>query len=161
MTFIVEVPRRVWNETWDGLRERSRGPKETGCVWGGERRDNLLRTTEVVFFDFLPGTRRGALSHVLSKEGAAALFELLSERGLEIIADIHTHPPKMPQLSWIDEEHPIEYRVGLLALVVPGYAEARPSLGGIGAHEYLGELRWRTWPLKEKRARLRLIEDPR
>jgi hypothetical protein len=161
MSYVVEVSRKVWKDTWGGLRERSRGPTEAGCVWGGERLADLLRATEVLFFDALPGTRRSALSHVLSKDGAAALFESMSARGLDIIADIHTHPAGMPELSWIDEQHPIEYRVGLLALVVPGYARHRPALSGIGAHEYLGDLRWRAWPLKERRARLRIVDQQR
>jgi hypothetical protein len=60
-----------------------------------------------------------------------------------IIADIHTHPTDWVDLSDTDAAHPIEYRPGLLALVLPFFARRKPGLRGVGVHEYLGNGQWR------------------
>ena len=37
---------------------------------------------------------------------------------------------------------PIEYRVGLLAFVLPTFAQGAPDLGRTGVHTYLGDGEW-------------------
>ncbi|MGE0710321.1 MAG: hypothetical protein AB7N76_13590 [Planctomycetota bacterium] len=93
--------------------------------------------------DDLGEVNSGALHHRTPTATTRALFELLRSRELEILADVHTHPSDWVELSPVDQEHPIEYRVGLLALVIPRFAAGERSIDACGLHEYLGDLRWR------------------
>lgn len=138
----VRVPLRLWLDTWGGLEARGAGRREAACVWAGPT-ESAGRVNEVVFLDDLGEVCSGALHHRTPTATTRALFELLRSRGLEILADVHTHPSDWVELSQVDQEHPIEYRVGLLALVIPGFAVGEPSLDACGLHEYLGDLRWR------------------
>lgn len=143
MTAPINVSSEIWLATWEGLRERGNGLREAACVWAGRRRQGRWSVEDVIFIDDLPGTHASALRHSTSPKASAALFGILRSRNLAIAADIHTHPDDWVGLSEIDQLHPIEYRVGLIALVLPWYGEVVPSLHVTGVHEYAGDGEWR------------------
>jgi proteasome lid subunit RPN8/RPN11 len=153
------VPRALWTKTWKGLRTRGGGSRETACVWVGTRDGVVERAHEVIFLDDLPGTAGRRLQHRTSREAVVMLLSRARDLGMVIVCDIHTHPSDWVDLSLVDQEHPIEYRVGLLALVLPNFAGGKPDIEGVGVHEYAGDGRWHTFPPEAFAARLRLVEE--
>lgn len=152
---VAHVSSSDWSLTWQGLKSRGGEERETACVWGGRRLDDEEFVEGVYFLDDL-GTSRGRLYHRTPREATVALFHALRQKGHVIIADMHTHPGPWVGLSPTDEEHPIEYRRGLLALVLPFFARGEPNLRGVGAHEYLGDGRWRRLRAAETTKRIRI-----
>lgn len=148
------ISSELWERTWLGLRARGYGQREAACVWAGESSDLEERVSEVIFLDDLPGVESFALQHRTTRKATAVLFEQLREKRLSIVADVHTHPEEWVDLSWVDKAHPIEYRPGLTALVLPGYATGAPSLKETGVHVYLGDGEWRH--LKGFRAQMKV-----
>ena len=136
------VPHDIWLETWTGLRKRGAGRREAACIWGGYRTDAQETVEAVLFFDDFGPTIAGALSHRTPRDVTTAAFSRLRESGFVIVADVHSHPDEWVGLSPVDRAHPIEYRVGLRAVVLPHYAIGEPSIRGVGLHEYLGNGRW-------------------
>lgn len=134
----------LWRSTWEGLHARGDGERETACVWAGTRDRDVETAETIIFLDDLPGTIGRRLQHRTSREAVAALFARTRELGLVIVADIHTHPADWVDLSLVDQAHPIEYRIGLLAMVLPDFADGAPELTRTGVHEYLGDGRWKT-----------------
>jgi proteasome lid subunit RPN8/RPN11 len=153
----IIVTQELWNHTWFGLRDRGKGRRETACIWGGHRVGPADSVQSVIFLDDLPGVRAGTRYHQMSRPTILALFKILRERREVIVADIHTHPEGWVDLSPTDTEHPIEFRPGLPALVIPHFAKTAPTAERLGLHEYLGEGAWRMLSAAEIRAVLGVV----
>lgn len=145
----IVVSLMLWQSTWNGLRTRGAATRESACVWGGKRTVAADIATSVTFLDDLPGVRAGTRYHRLTRETIDALFAILRSNKEMIVADIHTHPGCWVDLSPTDAEHPIEYRPGLPAIVIPYFAMGAPALDGLGLHEYVGDGEWRMLEQKE------------
>ena len=147
----------VWTSTWSGLRERGQSERETACVWLGKREGSIERAHVAVFLDDLPGTVGRRLQHRTSRTAVDMLLMRSRELGMVIVADIHTHPADWVDLSDIDRLHPIEYRIGLLALILPDFAASRPNLQRVGVHEYIGDGDWKTFRAQDAARRVRIV----
>lgn len=159
MERTLVLPQTLWCNTWIGLQQRSHGVRETACVWLGDRNGEEETAREVIFLDDLPGTVGHHLQHRTSRDAVRIVLDRARALGLSIVGDVHTHPGTWVDLSEIDRAHPIEYRIGLLALVLPAFAEGPPSLQGVGVHEYLGAGAWKMFDSADVPKRLILHED--
>ena len=65
------------------------------------------------------------------------------DRGLTVVADVHTHPGAADQ-SGSDRAHPIIARAGHLALIVPNFAAPPVKRETLGIYRYCGGGRWKT-----------------
>ena len=155
----LTVARRLWLATWEGLRRCGGGRREAACVWVGTREGSEEQAREVIFLDDLPGTIGRRLQHRTSRAAVATVLERAREMGFVIVADIHTHPGAWVDLSEVDQEHPIEYRLGLLALVLPNFATSTPDVSTVGVHEYVGDGQWSTFENEAVEHRLRIVDD--
>lgn len=144
------IPHNLWQLTWAGLAQRGSGKVEAFCVWAGDRTSSSLQVKEVIFLDDLPGVQGFPLFHKISREAVARLFEILKSKSLDLIADVHTHPEEWVDLSQIDQENPLEYRVGFYSVVLPYFGKSDPSLDLTGLHRYTGSLKWKTLSAQEK-----------
>lgn len=145
------MPLTIWERTWSGLRRRGAGAKESAAVWAGRRCAELEHVEAVYFMDDYAGGEQCAGYHRVPVEALTEFFATLQQQRQVIIADIHTHPGDWVGLSALDEENPIEYRVGLPAIVLPRFALPRPSLSICGVHIYMGGGRWRTLSGRRKK----------
>lgn len=139
----IIVSRTAWEQTWTGLLARGSGRRETACVWAGTREDACDVVRHVAFIDDQDEVRGAPYSHVAAPAAVARVLADLRMRGLVIVADLHTHPSNWVGLSDIDQANPIEFRVGLIALVLPNFASGERLISRVGVHEYVGEKRWR------------------
>lgn len=153
---ILHVSRPLWALTWSGLRSRSGGVREAACVWSGDRAAEKWIVRSVHFLEDFGPVNAGALFHRASRECVAQLFAEMRRRGESLIADVHVHPDAWVDLSPTDETHPIEYRIGLLAVVLPYFASRAPNLLSAGVHEYVATSEWRRLPDEEVSARVLL-----
>jgi hypothetical protein len=152
------VPSTIWHETWKGLRAHGDGKREAACIWGGDRSATAETARAVYFFDELPSTSGGALHHKVTASGVARILSELRRNGHVIVGDVHTHPSSWVDLSPIDQKNPVEFRLGLLAFVLPNFAQDAPDLARTGVHEYLGQKRWRRLATSEAQERVLIGE---
>lgn len=155
---VAIIRRAVWMETLQRLHQAGGGANEAGCVWVGHRKDNLLEVTRGIFFDELSFVRAEALSLVLPPQAFREIARLCKPHGEQILVDVHTHPKDWVGQSPVDMANPIEFRVGLLALIIPNYATDHaipPTKAGL--HEYLGERRWRAFEADDIARRLIVV----
>jgi hypothetical protein len=153
---IITISYSNWHLTWQRLRASSNGQAESACIWAGERRQGNEEVQKVYFLDELPNVQRARLYHRTSREATSRLFEELRRAGHSIIADVHTHPTDWVGLSQTDEAHPIEYRIGLVALVFPFFATGKMELSRVGVHEYLGSGEWNQLTSEEATSRIQI-----
>ncbi|HEX5435579.1 MAG TPA: hypothetical protein VFW98_00360 [Gemmatimonadaceae bacterium] len=73
--------------------------------------------------------------------GYAPLWHLCRETGLQVVADVHTHPGIARQ-SGTDRSHPMIAVRGHIAVIVPDFARRQPALEDLGIYEYRGGHQW-------------------
>ena len=154
MSPVIVIPTRLWELTWARLAQDSQGVRESACVWAGERLKDRWIVQEVAFLDDLCGVRASRLQHRTTRPALEHLFTRLRTGGWQVVADVHTHPGNWVDLSPVDRRHPIEHRIGLVAMVLPQYAAGCPSRDHIGVHDYEGSYQWRRWTHAEVLERL-------
>lgn len=143
----IEIPRLLWWRLVGELAARSQGRRESGAFLLRRAAANERRVRAFVCYDDLD-------SHCLvgtiefHGDGYSALWRLCRERGLEVVADIHTHPGAGVGQSGVDARNPMLALPGHVALIAPHYGRnSRLSLSGIGIHVFQGRGRWIShWP---------------
>lgn len=132
--------RSLWLDTLALLRERGRGHRESGGFLLGRRVDGA-RTVEAFlpYDDVDPNSLTGAI--LFDGSRMDTVWERCRRDGLEVIADIHTHPGGAGQ-SQTDRDNPMIPEVGHVALIVPNFADRPYFPGDIGIYEYQGRRRW-------------------
>jgi proteasome lid subunit RPN8/RPN11 len=79
------------------------------------------------------------------------LWELCKQRGLSVVADVHTHPGGSQQ-SDSDRAHPMISRSGHIALIVPRFAAAPVARAQVGIYRYEGSKCWNPVPAQNRRS---------
>lgn len=136
----------LWNRLLSGLRKRSRGNiRESGAFLLGLRRNGRSRISDFVFYDDLDPNCLD--SGIIRFDGRylGVLWEQCKQRGLTIIADVHTHPGSSEQ-SPSDRAHPMITRVDHLAFILPCFARSPIRRVEIGIYRYKGAKYWDTIP---------------
>ena len=105
---------------------------------GTERR----RVRQFVYYDDLDPRCLESGVVVFDGAGFGPLWRLCRETGLEVIADVHTHPTVARQ-SDADRRHPMIATPGHFALIVPDFATRIPASAELGLYEYAGAHQWR------------------
>jgi proteasome lid subunit RPN8/RPN11 len=155
----VNIPSSLWHKTQKGLATRGAGERESACLWVGQRGKEIWSVKGIIFLDDIPGTISNKRFHHTPKEVVNKIYQVLRKEGLQIIADVHTHPGRDVEMSDLDKNHPIEYRVGLLSLILPNYGFPPITLRNTGFHEYLGNDMWTQIPYRNVIKRITITED--
>ena len=105
---------------------------------GAERR----RVCRFAYYDDLDPNCLDSGIVIFDGGGFGLLWRLCRETGLEVVADVHTHPGIARQ-SDADRRHPMIALAGHFALILPHFAERVPASGELGLYEYAGAHQWR------------------
>ncbi|MGI8428076.1 MAG: hypothetical protein ACR2OB_01940 [Solirubrobacteraceae bacterium] len=137
----ISISRWRWRRLVTELARRGRGDRESGAFLLARTERSPRRVTAVVFFDDLDSAAlNGAIS--IRGEAFARLWEICQERGMRVIADVHTHPGAGVQQSPTDAANPMVARSGHVAIIVPRFAKGSPQPHQIGFHVYQGDRTW-------------------
>jgi len=157
MTHNLIVSQELFDATMRELQHRSGRRRESAAVWAG-RIEGDLWIAEIVRFHHHLCDDSGSWGFLeLTEEGKFALYSELAQKGLRLIALIHTHPGAWVGLSSIDRRNQICSRVGFWSLVVPRYAEQPWRITHFGVHT-LTDDGWQRLRRREILERLRVGE---
>lgn len=138
-------PRALWHGAIVELDRRGEGRRESGAFLLGERRMcggvERRRVHQFVFFDDLDPQCLDTGIIVFDGVGFGPLWQICRETGLEVVADVHTHPGLAVQ-SDADRRHPMIANAGHFALIVPSFAARVPQSAELGLYEYAGAHQW-------------------
>jgi len=116
-----------WYKWWRLMRQlrlRGAGIRESGAFLLGSRTVTGGWVTDFVFYDDIDPYAL-AQGHVhLAGAALNRVWDRCSATGLEVIADVHTHPGSSGQ-SLSDQNHPMIAIRGHTALIVPCFESAR------------------------------------
>ena len=137
-----------WYKWWRLMRQlrlRGAGIRESGAFLLGSRTVTGGWVTDFVFYDDIDPYAL-AQGHVhLAGAALNRVWDRCSATGLEVIADVHTHPGSSGQ-SLSDQNHPMIAIRGHTALIVPNFASSVLNLRGIGIYRHLGARKWFSLP---------------
>lgn len=123
------------------LHRRGNNRHESGAFLLGNRIDGYPVVTRAVFYDDLDRSAYDQGICILHGDSFGKLWALCRERGLEVVADVHTHGGRAGQ-SEADRTNPMIAQAGHLALIVPDFARAPVKPTSLGIYEYMGNHAW-------------------
>jgi len=142
----------LWHRLLAGLRQRGRyGRHESGAFLLGHRRDGRTRIVQFVLYDDLDPKCLDTGIVRFDGRHFGALWDLCKQRGLSVVADVHTHPGGSQQ-SDSDRAHPMISRSGHIALIVPRFATEPVRRSEVGIHRYEGAKHWCPVAAENRRA---------
>ena len=126
------------------LQRRGGGRRESGAFLLARRDKRPRRVVDFIPFDELdPDALNGAISIPAAAFGR--LWDMCAERGLRVIADVHTHPSAGVAQSAIDRNNPMIAVAGHVAIIVPRFAQGQLRLHDMGVHVYGGNRTWESY----------------
>lgn len=134
----LTIDKSLFAEIIGELARRGRGERESGAFLlarAGHPRDGSGRppVVAVAYYDDLdPGCLTGGIT--FTADGYTALAALCRRDGLQVAADIHTHPQRDVRQSPTDAAHPMTALPGHIALIAPRYARGVTSPSDLGVH---------------------------
>lgn len=127
------------------LRRRGGGRRESGAFLLGRRDEQGGTISAFVFYDDIdPGALSRGYVH-LAGPALNKVWERCAATGLEVLADVHTHPGRADQ-SPSDQEHPMIAIRGHTALIIPNFARSALNLRAVGVYRHLGAQKWVVLP---------------
>lgn len=140
----LTVDSTVWRELMNQLKVRGNGERETGAFLLGNKTRRTI--TSFVCYDDLDPQAFASGIIIFNGDGYIPLWQLCADKGLRVLADVHTHPGNWTGQSASDRRHPMIVQKGHIALIVPNYALGKKQLlHRVGIYEFLGEGKWKTW----------------
>jgi proteasome lid subunit RPN8/RPN11 len=133
---VLTASRDLFERTLSGLRDRSRGWRESAAIWSGRvtNGETLWRAERVDFHHELGDDRAGPLRLELSESAKFELYRELNKAGLRLVALLHTHPNEWVEHSFVDARNQICGRVGFWSLVIPWYGREPWQIQAFGIH---------------------------
>lgn len=133
----------MWWSLMRGLRQRGGGVRESGAFLLGRRAGTVGRIEAILYYDDVDPNALTTGIVRLSGRAMNQVWERCANEGLELLADVHTHPGGAEQ-SQSDRDHPMSVLAGHIAIIVPNFAATAFNLQAVGHYRYLGSRRWLT-----------------
>ena len=153
---LLEVPRTLFDALIVDLAKSGRGVKESGAfLLGGQDSSRRFVTSYLMYDKVAPQSSSRHAYVAFTAEEMARAWEHCYAAGLQVVADVHTHPFG-PAQSISDRAHPIVSIAGHLALIVPNFAQGSPQPRNLGVHLFGGVGQWKSMFDAEAHAAIRL-----
>lgn len=141
----VLCPYPLWWTLFQQLKRRGGGARESGAFLLGVKRFEAATVKVIVYYDDIDPDALSSGIVRLSGHAMHAVWQTCANKGLEVVADIHTHPGRAGQ-SRSDQDHPMVAIRGHLAVIAPRFARNAFDLAGIGVYRYRGSKLWDNLP---------------
>ena len=139
----LKMPPPLWQNLLSELRQRGAGERESGAflfATVGSR-----NVSSFIPYDDLDEAALETGIITFHATGFVKLWDHCQRHGLNVVADVHTHPTGWTGQSESDRTHPMVAVKGHVALILPHYAAPNDELlNGASVYEYKGNHRWQT-----------------
>ena len=144
----LEFAPGVWSSLMKDLRQRGGGRRESGAflLAEAERDDHVVRAW--LPYDVLAPESLAYAYVRLEPDAFSRLWAWCAQNGMEVVADVHTHPSG-PRQSPSDRAHPMVSLRGHVALIVPWFAQRSVQPFDCSFNVYLGDQRWLSYVRKD------------
>lgn len=133
-----------WLALLKELAARGGGRRESGAFLLGQRVNGCRQIRDFVPYDELDPRCLDTGIIDFDGNGYDRLWKICRDRGMEALADVHTHPARA-FLSSVDGQNPMIREKGHVALIIPNYALKPVPMRSVGVYEYQGDYAWTDW----------------
>jgi proteasome lid subunit RPN8/RPN11 len=141
---LLEIPRGLYESLISDLAASGRGEKESGAFLLGTLDGPRRCVSSYLMYDKVAPLSSSQHAYVaFTAEEMACAWEHCYAVGLQVVADVHTHPLG-PSQSISDRAHPIVSVAGHVALIVPNFAQGAPQPRDLGVHVFGGCGSWQS-----------------
>jgi hypothetical protein len=142
----IRIPRLTWScLVWE-MYKRGKGRHESGAFLLGKAGANDRHVESFICYDDLDPVALSSGIVTFHGKGFTELWDICSKNGLQVLADVHTHPTADVRQSRIDKDHPMLPVQGHTALIMPHFGRASAwSLSGVGMHVFQGHGIWKSF----------------
>lgn len=155
---LLEIPTDLYACLMQDLAASGRSLKEAGAFLLGTTVGATRKVKSYLMYDVIAPTSSSEHDYVvLTGEEMAAAWDHCYRVGLEVVADVHTHPMG-PRQSVSDRAHPMVSVAGHVALIVPWFAMREPMPADLGVHVFHGSSRWTSMFGEDAQSAIALIE---
>lgn len=140
---LLDISQTNWQALIGELKLRGRGMRESGAFLLGNQANpsEPRKVTAWLNYEELD-PRCAKYDYVrIPTEAFPKLWKHCAELGLEVVADVHTHPWG-PRQSASDRAHPMISVSGHLALIVPNFAHGDIGPEDVSVNVYEGDGQW-------------------
>ena len=153
---LLELPHTLFQALIVDLASAGRNVKESGAfLLGGQVGSRRVVTSYLLYDKVAPQSRSQHDYVAFTAEEMARAWDHCYATGLQVVADVHTHPFG-PAQSISDRAHPIVSVAGHVALIVPDFAQGVPQPRDLGVHLFHGAGRWQSMFDEQARLAIRL-----
>lgn len=135
------ICRRDWLGLMAELRRRGAGRHESGAFLLGRREGERRIFKACVFYEDLDPKAYSTGVCVLYADAFEQLWRFCRSRGLQVLADVHTHLGDAHQ-SEADRRNPMVARPGHIAIIVECFAHSPVWRHRLGLYRYEGSHCW-------------------
>jgi proteasome lid subunit RPN8/RPN11 len=139
----LEIPKVLWCSLVGELARSGQGRRESGAFLLGTLQPRRTVTAYILYDSISPSAQHSNYVLLLGKDMAKVWLEC-ERQGVQVVADIHTHP-RGPAQSISDRANPIVSISGHVALIVPNFATGLVRPEDLGVHEFQGKGCWKSW----------------
>ncbi|MEM4988019.1 Mov34/MPN/PAD-1 family protein [Collimonas sp. H4R21] len=133
--------KQLWRKIVAELERRGKRRHEAGTFLLGIERNGRKEVQSAVYYDDLDPSAYDSGVCILHGDAFAKLWSHCREKGLTVVADVHTHPGAGFQ-SDSDRTNPMVARQGHIAIILPNFARWPIRQGNLGIYEYCGQHEW-------------------
>ena len=139
----ISCPAALWRAGLSELKRRGMECRESGAFLLGWREGEKRRIAQINYYDDLDPHCLDSGIIVFNGAYFGDLWRICRETGLDVLADVHTHPGR-PYQSTSDQENPMVGTRGHIAIIVPNLARQGGAINQLGVYEYQGNHKWRS-----------------
>jgi proteasome lid subunit RPN8/RPN11 len=138
----------LWRQGLVELKRRGMSWSESGAFLLGTRESARCTVNQFIYYDDLDPQCLNSGIVRFNGSAFAKLWTICRDAGLEVIADVHTHPGR-PFQSRTDQQNPMIGIAGHIAIIVPNLAQRVVQSKELGIYEYQGNHKWQSYLGKE------------
>ena len=154
----VEIPRSCAQEAIDWLYCAGSRHVEGVALFAGVREGETFLIKRTIIPEQTAGDIEGGLIYVVNGEELHRLGLELFDSGLQLFAQIHSHPGAAYH-SETDDAYPIVTVVGGVSIVVPNFARKGINLSSWAIYRLLPETGWTELSRNDKQNFIQIIND--
>lgn len=155
---LLKFDRGQWGSLMAHLAREGGGERESGAFLLGKRTPNFRSVARWLPYEVLDPESLNFDFVRLGPQAFTRLWAHCAELGLEIVADIHTHPLG-PRQSYSDRAYPMVAIPGHVALIAPHFALGTIRPDEVSVNCYLGNGRWQSYLGAAAASRIHLEES--
>jgi hypothetical protein len=154
----IHLPKSCAISALGWMHKMGKSYLEGVALWAGVRKDDKFYIKRTIIPEQKSGSFDNGLLYVVEGKELHRIGLELFDTGMQLIAQIHSHP-KAAYHSETDDEYPIVTVLGGISVVVPDFAQGGFNLSQWAVYRFLPYTKWTALTEENKKSLIQIIDD--